>query len=127
MKSGDFMTNYYYIAADIGLPKESLKNVYLDIDESEERIKGFEFPIQLEIYNGIGREREARILLEYLMQQAEKHKTCTFQIANLINSNRVPFKILERRQVQLHKIKSPAELILEEGELLTIRKVNLVY
>ncbi|WP_033542059.1 hypothetical protein [Planococcus sp. CAU13] len=121
------MTYYYYIAADIELTKESLKNVHLDIDESEERIKGFDFPIQLEIYNGINREREAIILLDYILKQAEGHKRCTFQIANLVNSNRVPFKILERRQVQLHKIKSPAELILEEGHLLTIRKVNLVY
>lgn len=121
------MTYYYYIAADIGLTKESCKNVYLDIDESEERIKGFEFPIQLEIYNGINKEREARILLGYIMQQAEKHKTCTFQIANLINSNRVPFKILEKKHVQLHKVKSPGELILEEGQLLTIEKVNVVY
>lgn len=121
------MTYYYYIAADIGLPKESLKNVHLDIEESGERIKGFDFPIQLEIYNGIGREREARILLDYISRQAEGHKRCTFQIANLVNSNRVPFKILEKKHIQLHKIKSPAELILEEGQLLTIEKVNLVY
>ena len=121
------MTYYYYIAADIELSKESIRNVYLDIDESEERIKGFDFPLQLEIYNGIDREREARILLDYIMQQAEGHKRCTFQIANLVNSNRVPFKITGKKHAQLHKIKSPAELILEEGQLLTIEKVNVVY
>lgn len=117
------MTYYYYIAADIKLTTD----VQLDIDQSFEQLKGFEFPIQLEIYNGINKEREARILLEYITRQAEKHKRCTFQIANLINSNRVPFKITEKKQVQLHKIKAPSELILEEGQLLTINKVNVVY
>lgn len=117
------MTYYYYIAADIELTAD----VPSDIEKSEERIKGFDFPVQLEIYNGINKESEARVLLQYIRQQAEKQKTCTFQIANLVNSNRVPFKILGKKEVQLHKIKSPAELILEEGQLLTIRKVNVVY
>lgn len=59
------------------------------------------------------------------IKKAENSKRCTFQVAKLVNSNRLPFKVLEKKQVLLHKLKSPEELLLSEGHLLTIQKVPL--
>lgn len=121
------MTYFYYIASDIELTTETYKEHELYIERSNERIKGFEFPIQLEIDNGINTKEEAEILLDYMLKKAKNHKSCTFQIAKLFNSNRVPFKVLERKQLFLHKINSSDEFLLPEGQLLTIKKIPLVY
>lgn len=121
------MTYYYYIAADIKLKLEQYHEHIFELDQSEERIKGFELPIQLEIYNGVSKKRALQSLLAFLHQQAQGHKQCTFQIANLINSNREPFHITDKKHVYLHKIKSEQDLLLEKGQLLTIEKVPVVY
>lgn len=121
------MTYFYYIASDIELTTETYKEHELYFEKSNERIKGFDFPIQLEIDNGINTKEEGDILLEYIHKKTENHKRCTFQIAKLVNSNRVAFKVLEKKQVLLYKLKSSEELLLSEGHLLTIQKVPLVY
>ena len=121
------MTYYYYIAADVELHIEQYNEHIFSLEKSTENIKGFDVPIQLEIYNGIDTKRELQSLLAYVNQQAEGHKRCTIQIANLVNSNRVPYKITEEKHVLLHKIKSEQELLLEEGQLLTIEKMPAVY
>lgn len=121
------MTYFYYIASDIELTTESYKEHELYFEESKERIKGFDFPIQIEINNGFNTKEEVEVLLEYIYKKAENHKKCTFQIAKLVNSNRIPFKIIEKKQVFLHKIKSSEELLLSEGHLLTIKKVPVVW
>ena len=121
------MTYYYYIAADVELHIEQYNEHIFSLEKSTENITGFDVPIQLEIYNGINKKRELQSLLAYVYQQAEGHKRCTFQIANLINSNRVPFTITDKKHVLLHKIKSEQELLLEEGQLLTIEKMPVVY
>lgn len=121
------MTYYTYIAADIPLKPEQYHDAIFELARCEERIKGFEMPIQLEIYNGVSKKRELQSLLALIQQQAQGHKQCTFQIAMLINSNREPFLITEKKHVQLHKIQSEQDLLLEEGQLLTIEKVQLVY
>lgn len=121
------MTYYYYIAADIELKPEQYHEHIFDLEQSEQRIKGFELPIQLEIYNGVSKKRELQSLLGFIQQQAHGHKRCTFQVANLINSNREPFLITEKKHVLLHKIQSEQDLLLEEGQLLTIEKVPVVY
>ena len=121
------MTYYTYIAADIALKPEQYHEQIFELEQSEQRIKGFELPIQLEIYNGVSKKRELQSLLVFIQQQAQGHKRCTFQIATLINSNREPFVITEEKHVQLHKIKSEQDLLLEERQLLTIEKVQLVY
>ncbi|MCH4826926.1 hypothetical protein [Planococcus halocryophilus] len=121
------MTYFYYIASDIELTTEIYKEHELYFERSNERIKGFDFPIQLEIDNGINTKEEVDILFEYIHKKAENHKKCTFQVAKLVNSNRVPFKVLEKKQVHLHKLKSSEELFLPEGHLLTIKKVPVVY
>lgn len=121
------MTYFYYIASDIELTTESYKEYELYFERSNERIKGFDFPIQIEIDNGINTKEEVEILWDYIYNKAKNHKRCTFQIAKLINSNREPFKVLEKKQVFLSKIKSSEELFLQEGQLLTIKKVPVVY
>lgn len=121
------MTNYYYIAADIELKREQYNEHVFSLEQCPENIKGFDVPIQFEIYNGLDRKRELQSLLQFIYQQADGHKRCTFQIANLINSNRVPYMITEKKHVLLHKIKSEQELLLKEGQLLTIEKVQVVY
>lgn len=121
------MTYYTYIAADITLKPEQYHEQIFELAQSEERIKGFELPIQLEIYNGVSKKRALQSLLAFIQQQGHVHKRCTFQIATLVNSNREPFHITEKKHVQLHKIKSEQDLLLEEGQLLTIEKVPVVY
>lgn len=121
------MTYYTYIAADIPLKPEHYHDAQFELALCEERIKGFELPIQLEIYNGVTKKRELRSLLAFIQQQAQGHKRCTFQITMLVNSNREPFLITEKKHVQLHKINSEQDLLLEEGQLLTIEKVQLIY
>ncbi|MFC3212670.1 hypothetical protein [Planomicrobium okeanokoites] len=121
------MTYFYYIASDIELTPETYKEHQLYFERSNERIKGFDFPVQIEIDNGINTKKDVEVLLKYIYEKADNHKRCTFQIAKLVNSNRVPFKVLEKNQVLLHKIKSSEELLLPEGHLLTIKKVPVVY
>lgn len=121
------MTYYTYIAADIPLKPEQYHDAIFELAHCEERIKGFELPIQLEIYNGVTKKRALRSLLSFIEQQAQAHKRCAFQIAMLINSNREPFLVTEKKYVQLHKINSEQDLLLEEGQLLTIEKIQLVY
>ena len=121
------MTYYYYIAANIELKHEKYNEHIFTLEKSEERIEDFELPIQFEICNGIDKKRELQSLLTYIHQQAHGYKECKFQIANLVNSNRVPFTITDKKHVFLHKIKSEQELLLEEGQLLTIEKVAVVY
>lgn len=69
------------------------------------------------------KKRALRSLLSFIEQQAQAHKRCAFQIALLVNSNREPFLITEKKHVQLQKINSEQDLLLEEGQLLTIEKV----
>lgn len=121
------MTYYTYIAADIALKPEQYHEQIFALEQSEQRIDGFELPIQLEIYNGVSKKRALQSLLAFIQQQAQAHKRCTFQMAYLINSNRVPFHITEKKHVLLHKIKSEQDLLLDEGQLLTIEKVPVVY
>lgn len=115
------MTYFYYIASNIELNTESYRENKLYFENSNEQIQRFDFPIQLEIDNGINTKEDVDILFDYIHEKAENHKKCTFQIAKLVNSNRVPFKILEKKQVLLHKRKSSEESFLPEGRLLTIK------
>lgn len=62
------MTYYYYIAADIELKPEQYNEHIFSFEQCEEHIKGFDVPIQLEIYNGLGKKRELQSLLAFLHQ-----------------------------------------------------------
>lgn len=93
------MTYYYYVAADIELNIEQYNEQILSLEKSTENSKGFDVTIQLEIYNGVDKKRKRESLLASIYQQAERYKRCIFQIANLVNSNRVSFKITEKAHI----------------------------
>ena len=115
------MTNYYYLSSD---QKMALGNCSIDFTKSEmDIIPGFDYPIQLEIYNGIEKEWELRELLQYIHNHCAPYKVCTVQIAHLINSNRVELEVQKSSNILLHEIVDPKQLLLQEGHLLTIKKV----
>ncbi|GEN89808.1 hypothetical protein [Oceanobacillus sojae] len=114
------MTNYYYLASD---QKMGQGNGTLDFIEINEVIPGFDYPVQIEIYNGLEKEWELRALLQYIRNHTESYKVCTVQIAHLISSNHFELKARRKSKVLLHEIVDPMQLLLQEGELLTIKKV----
>ena len=119
-KRGEKMTHYYYLASD---RKMGLGNGSIDYLETNEIIPGFDYPVQLEIMNGLEKEWELRELLQYIRNHTAPFKVCTVQIANLINSNKVELKVREESKILFHEILNPKQLLLEEGHLLTIKKV----
>lgn len=64
------MTYFYYIASDIELTVETYIEHEIYFERSNVRINGFDFPIQLEIYNGINTKEEGDILLEYIHKKS---------------------------------------------------------
>lgn len=114
------MTDYYYLASD---QKMGLGNGTLALTEAEDIIPGFDSPVQLEIFNGVEKEWELRALLQYIRNHTEPYQVCTVQIANLINSNKVELMAREKSKILLHEIIDPKQLLLQEGHLLTIKKI----
>lgn len=114
------MTYYYYLASD---QKMGLGNGSIDFNETDGHIPGFDYPIQLEIFNGIEKDWELRELLQYIRNHTSPNEVCTVQIANLLNTHREPLKIKRKSNILLHEIIDPKQLLLEEGSLLTIKKV----
>ena len=115
------MTNYYYLASDqiMGPGKGSVQ--FWETDS--ERIPGFDYPIQREIYCGVEKDWELGELLQYIHHHTYPHQVCHVQIANLVNSNRVELKVKKKDSILLHDITNPRQLLLEEGQLLTIKIV----
>ncbi|MGM0847408.1 MAG: hypothetical protein ACQEUT_21020 [Bacillota bacterium] len=112
---------YYYLASDQKLESE---NGTIGIAMSApELIPGFDYPIQVEIINSLEKEWELRVLLQYILNHTAHYKTCIVQVANLLNSNLVELKVRSKSKVFLHEIAEPKQLLLEEGHLLTIKKV----
>ena len=114
------MTYYYYLASD---QQMGLGNGSLDFSKTDVKIPGFDVPVQFEIVNGVEKDWELRELLQYIHNHTAPYHTCTVQIANLLNTHRTELKVREKRKVLLHEITSPKQLLLEEGQLLTIKKV----
>ncbi|MEK3906766.1 hypothetical protein [Oceanobacillus sp. FSL K6-0127] len=131
------MTYYYYLASDIPLQKgyyydegfhlnfnnSTSHDEILTLEKSDEHIKGFDYPIQIEIFNGVEQEEELQKLLYYIQEQTASYKVCSVQIAKLINSNKIKFKVKEKSKLLLHEITNPKQLLLSEGHLITIKKV----
>lgn len=113
------MTNYYYLASD---QKMGQGNGTLDFIEINEVIPGFDYPVQIEIYDGLEKEWELRALVQYIRNHTESYKVCTVQIAHLISSNHFELKARRKSKVLLHEIADPIQLLLQEGDLLTIKK-----
>ena len=117
------MTNYYYLASD---QKLGLGNASLDFVATEPwMIPGFDSPVQVEIFNGVKKERELRELLQYIRNHTAPYKVCTVQIANLLNSNQVELRAQKKFNCLLHEIVDPKKILLQEGHLLTINKVSI--
>lgn len=113
------ITNYYYIASD---KKLADGNASLEFIETEEwMIPGFDYPVQREIVNGVEKDWELRELLQYIRNHTVAHDTCTVQIAHLVNPTGL--KIQDKSNILLHDIVEPKQLLLAEGQLLTINKV----
>lgn len=114
------MTNYYYLASDQLM---KLGSGSIDFTESDPgMIPGFDYPIQLEVYNGIEKHSELRELLQYIHNHMARYEVCTVQIANLLNSNLVDLRVHNKYKVLLDEITDPKQLLLQEGDLLTIEK-----
>lgn len=120
------MTYYYYIAANIPLDAHTYNEHIFSLMPCEEHIKGFTLPIQLEINNGLSKKRQAQSLLNFLYAQTASYESCTIEIAHLLNSNHEPYRITQNTTVDLHTLQSADALLLQVGQLLTIRKVPVV-
>lgn len=117
-RSGE-MTNYYYIASDKRLEDG---NASLQFVETEEWIiPGFDYPVQREIINGVEKQWELRELLQYIHNNTAPYDVCTVQIAHVINPTELT--IQNKSSILLHEIIDPKQLLLAEGQLLTINKV----
>lgn len=115
------MTNYYYLASD---QKLGLGNTSLDFTEIEPwMIPGFDYPVQVEIFNGVKKEWELRELLQYIRNYTASYPVCTVQIAHLLNSDQVELKVQKKSNLLWNEIVNPKQLLLQEGHLLTINKV----
>lgn len=117
------MTYYYYLASDQNL---GLGNGSLDFVETELfTIPGFDYPVQIEIFNGVEKESELRELLQYIRNYTASYKVCTVQVANLLSSNLFELKVQKKSSLLLHEIVEPRQLLLPEGHLLTINKLKI--
>lgn len=113
------MTNYYYLASD---QKLGCGTGSLNIWESTMEVPGFDYPIQMEIVNGVAKKHELRELLQYIQNHMSHYDQCVVQIANILNSNRVELEVKKKSNIFLHELSSPDQLLLKEGEMLTIKK-----
>lgn len=119
------MTNYYYLTSD---QKMGLGNGSLDfIKTDEDMIAGFDYPVQLEIYNDLKKDWELQELLQYILNHTSPYENCTVQIANLINPEQTESGILEKHRLLLHEIVDSKQLLLQEGHLVTIMKVPVFF
>ncbi|GGA74826.1 hypothetical protein [Ornithinibacillus halotolerans] len=68
------MTYYYYLASDqiMGLGTGTL-----DLTKTDDVIPGFDYPVQLDIFNGVEKEWELRALLQFVRNHTEPYKDCT--------------------------------------------------
>ena len=113
------ITNYYYITSD---KKLADGNSSLDFIETEEwMIPCFDYPVQREIVNGVEKDWELRELLQYIRNHTAAYDACTVQIAHLVNPTGL--KVENKSNILLHDIVEPKQLLLAEGQLLTINKV----
>ena len=114
------MTNYYYLASD---QKMGLGNGSIDFSKTESQlIVGFDYPVQIEIYNGLIKDWELQELLQYILNHTANYKNCTVQIANLINPGQIELGIQKKHSLLLHELVDFKQLLLKEGHLLTIKK-----
>ncbi|WP_235183013.1 hypothetical protein [Gracilibacillus boraciitolerans] len=93
---------------------------FIEIDPIN--IPGFDYPIQREIFNGIEKAWQLRELHQYILNHMARHANCIIQIAHLLNSNLVELKVQEKNVLLFSEFTEPIQLLLNEGQLLTIKK-----
>ena len=117
------MTNYYFLASD---QKLGAGNGSVEFTETEPYIiPGFDFPIQIEIFNGIEKDWELQELVQYIHRHTRPYEECTIQIAHLLNSNLEELSVQTKHTLLLHEIVDPKQLLLQEGHLLTVKKIPI--
>lgn len=114
------MTHYYYLASD---QKMEIGYSLIDFVETSESIPGFDYPLQLEIINGVEKDYELRELLNFIHNHTKRYEVCTVQIANLLNAHNIELKVQTKSKILLHEIVDPKQMLIKEGHLLTIKKV----
>lgn len=118
---GVLMTYYYYIAADRPIKfSEGQLDAWPVDDEMNNYIKGFDFPIQFEMFSP-EKEKELLPLFSCLKYHFEREPTSTVQIANYLSSNIEDCTIDKKKSIPLKVLTHPKQLALEVGELLTIK------
>lgn len=130
------MTTYYYLSSSKDLPKGFLHNgvlhekppvsvdanEYLTLIENEQlTIGGLQYPIQIEIYNGITEPSEAQSLFHYIQDVFKSEMKCVVQVACFVNSNRASFKMNHHHAKKISKL-VPEDLLLSDGEVISITK-----
>ena len=118
------MTNYYFLASD---QKMSLGNGSVVFSKTDGLIiAGFDYPVQMEIYNGLQKDWELQELLQYILKHTAVYENCTVQIAHLINPEQTELGVQKKHSLFLHELVDYKQLLLQEGQLLTIKKVPVI-
>lgn len=144
------LTEYYYLASDKQLPIGSFgsssyirgmdwKDEYgagIFVEKEESVSKHFSLPYQVSIRAELGSFQPddysnistvdykcLETLFNYIHNVASAYKECQFQLLSSINSKEnEPVK--NHKKILLKQLKSPTQLILENQELLDIKKQN---
>lgn len=114
------MTSYYYLASDQNLLDGNSSLEFFKTDPMA--IPGFDFPIQREIYNGVDKSWQLRELHQYISNHMARYENCVIQVAHLLNSNLVELNVQEKSLIAFSELNEPKQLLMNEGQLLTIRK-----
>lgn len=77
--------------------------------------------MQREIVNGVEKYWELRELLQYIRNNTAPYDVCTVQVAHLVNPSGL--EVQNKSNILLYDIIEPKQLLLAEGQLLTINKV----
>ena len=114
------MTDYYYIGSDktLDLVEGRLDAWYTE--GVEEFIHEFDVPIQLEMYSP-EKSQELFPLYLFVKYHFERYPTSTIQIANYLNSNIEDCHIHQKKTLMLKDLTEAGQLLLETGELITIK------
>ncbi|MBC9710094.1 MAG: hypothetical protein H9W80_12850 [Enterococcus sp.] len=114
------MTSYYYLASDQNMTDGTGSLEFVKVDPMN--VPGFDYPIQREIFNGIEKAWQLRELHQYISNHMERHENCVIQIAHLLNSNLVELQVQEKNFLLFSEMTDPRQFLLNEGQLLTIKK-----
>ncbi len=117
------MTYYYYLAS---VKKLGSGNASLGFIETEPWIiPGFDYPVKREIFNSLEKEWQFRELLQYILNYTVLYEICSVQLVHLLNSDQIELRVQKKSNLLLNEIVDAKQLKLQEGHLLTIKKVPI--